>query len=85
MNMISLPTVLFLIVTATAAHPPGEQAQAPDQSQTISHGAQNHDSLHVWRDERNKLDLEGWLLTVRESGVTIHLHDGAMATIAMDD
>jgi len=85
MYMISLPTVLFLVATATAAHPPGEHAQAPDQSQTISHGAQNHDSLHVWRDERNKLDLEGWLLTVRENSVTIDLHDGGTTTIAMDD
>ena len=83
--MITLPTILFLVATATAAHPPGEHAQALDQSQTQSYGAHDHSSLHVWRDERNKLDLEGWLLTVRESGVTIDLHDGGTAIIAMDD
>ena len=83
--MITLPTILFLVATATAAHPPGEHAQAPDQSQTQSYGAHDHSSLHVWRDERNKLDLEGWLLTVGESGVTIDLHDGGTAIIAMDD
>ena len=32
MNMIPLPTVLFLVATATAAYPPGEHAQAARQA-----------------------------------------------------
>ena len=85
--MISFPAILFLFANATAAHPPSDHAdvQNLDQTQTHNHGAHDHNSIHVWRDERNKLDLEGWLLTVRENSVTIDLHDGGTATIAMND
>ena len=85
--MISFPAILILFANATAAHPPSDHAdiQTLDQTQAHSHGERDHNSIHVWRDERNKLDLEGWLLTVRDSGVTIDLHDGGTATIAMAD
>ena len=85
--MISFPAILILFANATAAHPPSEHADVEnlDQTQAHSHGERDHNSIHVWRDERNKLDLEGWLLTVRDSGVTIDLHDGGTATIAMAD
>jgi len=85
--MISFPAILILFANATAAHPPSDHAdvQTLDQTQAHSHGEGDHNSIHVWQDERNKLDLEGWLLTVRDSGVTIDLHDGGTATIAMAD
>ncbi len=85
--MISFPAILILFANATAAHPPSDHAdiQTLDQTQAHSHGERDHNSIHVWQDERNKLDLEGWLLTVRDSGVTIDLHDGGTATIAMAD
>ncbi len=85
--MISFPAILILFANATAAHPPSDHAdvQTLDQTQAHSHGERDHNSVHVWQDERNKLDLEGWLLTVRDSGVTIDLHDGGTATIAMAD
>ena len=85
--MISFPAILILFANATAAHPPSDHAdvQTLNQIQAHSHGERNHNLIHVWRDERNKLDLEGWLLTVRESGVTIDLHDGGTATIALAD
>ena len=85
--MISFPAILILFANATAAHPPSEHAdvQNLDQTQAHSHGERDHNSVHVWQDERKKLELEGWLLTVRDSGVTIDLHDGGTATIAMAD
>ena len=85
--MISFPAILFLFANATAAHPPSDHAdvQNLDQTQTHNHGAHDHNSIRVWRDERNKLDLEGWLLTVRENSVTIDLHDGGTVKIAMED
>ena len=85
--MISFPAILILFANATAAHPPSDHAdvQTLDQTQAHSHGERDHNSVHVWQDERNKLDLEGWLLTVRDSGVTIDLHDGGTATISMAD
>ena len=85
--MISFPAIIVLIAAATATHPPSDHAavQNLDQTQAHSHGERDHNSVHVWQDERNKLDLEGWLLTVRDSGVTIDLHDGGTATIAMAD
>jgi len=85
--MISFPAILILFANATAAHPPSDHAdvQALDQTQAHSHGERDHNSIRVWRDQHNKRDLKGWLLTVRESGVTIDLHDGGTATIAMAD
>ena len=85
--MISFPAILFLFVNATAAHPPSDHAdvQNLDPTQKHNHGAHDHNSIRVWRDERNKLDLEGWLLTVCENSMTIDLHDGGTATIAMND
>ena len=85
--MISFPAILFLFANATAAHPPNDHAdvQNLDQTQVHNHGDRDHNSIHVWRDERNKRDLQGWLLTVRENSVTIDLHDGGTATIDMVD
>ena len=85
--MISFPAILFLFANATAAHPPSDHAdvQNLDQTQVHNHGERDHNSIRVWRDERNKLDLEGWLLTVGQNSVTIDLHDGGTAKIAMDD
>ena len=85
--MISFPSILFLFANATAAHPPSDHAdvQNLDQTQVHNHGERDHNSIRVWRDERNKLDLEGWLLTVGQNSVTIDLHDGGTAKIAMDD
>ena len=85
--MISFPAILFLFINATAAHPPSDHAdvQNLDQTQVHNHGERDHNSIQVWRDERNKRDLEGWLLTVRENSVTIDLHDGGTATIDMVD
>ena len=85
--MISFPAILFLFANATAAHPPSEHAdvQNLDQTQVHNHGERDHNSIQVWRDERNKRDLEGWLLTVRENSVTIDLYDGGTATIDMVD
>jgi phosphatidylethanolamine-binding protein (PEBP) family uncharacterized protein len=85
--MISFPAILFLFANATVAHPPNDHAdvQNLDQTQPHNHGERDHNSIQVWRDERNKRDLEGWLLTVRENSVTIDLHDGGTATIDMVD
>ncbi len=83
--MHAIPAILFIVVNVAAAHPPGEHADALDQTHIQSTGAHDHNSIHVWRDERNKLDLEGWLLTVGKNSVTIDLHDGGTATIDMAD
>jgi len=83
--MHAIPAILFIVINVAAAHPPGENADAFDQTHIQSTDTRDHNSIHVWRDERNKRDLEGWLLTVRENSVTIDLHDGGTATIAMDD
>jgi phosphatidylethanolamine-binding protein (PEBP) family uncharacterized protein len=84
-EMHAIPAILFIVVNVAAAHPPGEHADALDQRHIQSTGAHDHNSIHVWRDERNKLDLEGWLLTVGKNSVTIDLHDGGTATIDMAD
>ena len=83
--MHSIPAIFFIVANVAATHPPGEHADAFDQTHNQSTDECDHNSIHVWRDERNKRDLEGWLLTVCENGVTIDLHDGGTATIAMDD
>jgi len=83
--MHSIPAIFLIVVNVAAAHPPGDHADAFDQTHIQSTDTRDHNSIHVWRDERNKCDLEGWLLTVRENSVTIDLHDGGTATIAMDD
>ena len=83
--MHAIPAILFIFVNVAAAHPPGEHADALDQTHIQSFATHDQNSIHVWRDERNKRDLEGWLLTVRENSVTIDLHDGGTAKIAMED
>ncbi|MFZ4723620.1 MAG: YHYH protein, partial [Phycisphaerales bacterium] len=52
-------------------------------------GAHDHDEDHgpprLWHDTRDHRELEGWLLTVRDTSVTIDLYDGGTATIAIAD
>lgn len=50
LNMISLPTILFLCVCAASAHPPGEHEDALNQTRIQSTGAHDHNSIHVWHD-----------------------------------
>ena len=57
--MHAIPAILFIFVNVAAAHPPGEHADALDQTHIQSFATHDQNSIHVWRDERNKRDLEG--------------------------
>ncbi len=76
-NRFGLALVLAAATPSASAlaHPPGAHQD--------DHGHETPPRL--WHDARGHRELEGWLLAVRASGVTIDLHDGGTATVAMDD